>query len=205
MRYVTLPHHRDPMNVDTIVGVRMDKGGWKYYSYDGPPGRWEVVKRGWFWKPYLWRYHGGYYYQKPRITISLTGDDYRYLECKPGEVERFYEDIQKALWDLNHTGPERIVAAAIGRRERNRAWQPGEDPLGYTVWMTYTQPAPARHHHILHSMPMDEAVVGPHEQGFLTSTGRFVTRMEAMGIAVAAGQVKASKVTAPHLFSEDLW
>lgn len=44
-------------------------------------------------------------------------------------------------------------------------------------------------------------------QGFLTSHGRFVDRVEAYKLALAAGQVKASPVEArlPYLFSEDLY
>ena len=47
----------------------------------------------------------------------------------------------------------------------------------------------------------DEQLAGRH-QGFLTSTGRFVDRQEAMKIAVSAGQTAASKT---DLFSEDLY
>lgn len=102
--------------------------------------------------------------------------------------------------NLNVTVPEHIVAAAIRRLEANRG--SGDD----VVMMTYTMPAPARHHHILHAMPaQNDGVVGPEAQGFLTSTGRWVDRQTAMSLAVAAGQVDPSKVRMPHLFSEDLW
>lgn len=40
------------------------------------------------------------------------------------------------------------------------------------------------------------------DQGFLTSTGRYVDRHEGAKIALASGQI--DKAT-PHLFSEDLW
>ena len=42
------------------------------------------------------------------------------------------------------------------------------------------------------------------EQGFVTMSGRFVSREEARDIAIAAGQV-ASTVHRTQLFSEDLY
>lgn len=39
-------------------------------------------------------------------------------------------------------------------------------------------------------------------QGFLTSHGRFLSRDAALGVAKAAGQIRAD---ARHLISEDLW
>lgn len=114
--------------------------------------------------------------------------------CRPGEPARWRDEILAVIAAARDVGVERIVAAAIRRLEMDRAW------------MTYTQPSPARHHHILHSMPPDaNGYTLDVEQGFLTSTGRYVGRREAMGIAVAAGQVSPSKVRSPSLFSEDLW
>lgn len=43
------------------------------------------------------------------------------------------------------------------------------------------------------------------EQGFVTSTGRFVDRKEAAKIALAAGQIKELKYQKETLFSEELW
>lgn len=42
-------------------------------------------------------------------------------------------------------------------------------------------------------------------QGFLTSEERFVTREEALQIALAAGQIKEKKYNKSRLFSEELW
>ena len=69
-----------------------------------------------------------------------------------------------------------------------------------------TLPAPARHGDIIHAIAnsVDRTlwpINGP--QGFITDTGRFVDRKEAMRIAVLAGQVEAGDV--PDLYSEDLW
>lgn len=71
------------------------------------------------------------------------------------------------------------------------------------VWQL---PRPARHHHVL--MALDHVLPGraieAHEQGFMTNTGRYVTRQEAAMIATQAGQV-ATLHAPPQLFSEDLW
>jgi hypothetical protein len=48
-----------------------------------------------------------------------------------------------------------------------------------------------------------QKVVG--DQGFVTSTGRFVDRKEAGRIAIAAGQITALKFQKHDLFSEELW
>lgn len=73
---------------------------------------------------------------------------------------------------------------------------------------TISLPPPARHHTILQSMSIvlkvDAVQVRPENEGFLTSDGRFVNRVEGYYIAWKAGQLKESKVV-PELFSEDLW
>jgi hypothetical protein len=68
----------------------------------------------------------------------------------------------------------------------------------------YSQGIPARHHNIVQDFKLVEV---EHEQGFLTSEGVFVSREEAVKIAVAAGQITLPKKTFPQdeLFSEDLW
>jgi hypothetical protein len=70
----------------------------------------------------------------------------------------------------------------------------------------YSLPAPARHAHVMRWIVIavgSEAVMRA-DQGFVTSTGRFVERVEAGEIAVACGQVE--KLNWPdNLYSEDLW
>jgi hypothetical protein len=70
----------------------------------------------------------------------------------------------------------------------------------------YSVPRPGRHHHVIHHM----ALLGlksrdMNDQGFATSTGRFVGREEAVGIARAADQIKIKTCPADELFSEDVW
>lgn len=75
---------------------------------------------------------------------------------------------------------------------------------GLTISMT----KPNRHHHVLHRvhrMALPEVALAA-TQGFITSTGRFVTRAEARKIAKEAKQIKDDALLHPnHLFSEDLW
>lgn len=85
---------------------------------------------------------------------------------------------------------ERIIAAAI-------------QYLG----VTFSLPQPARHAQVMHSLDL---VLSPESlatacQGFLTSEGRFVNRVQARQIAYMAGQDPRTTGPAHELFSEDLW
>jgi hypothetical protein len=71
----------------------------------------------------------------------------------------------------------------------------------------YSLDPPNRHHHVLWLIA--ERVPGAERpirgvQGFVTSAGRFVGRVEAGQIALAAGQTAALR-WGDELFSEDLW
>lgn len=73
-------------------------------------------------------------------------------------------------------------------------------------------PPPARHHTILQTMSLvmglDATQLGvPENQGFLTSTGRYVGRVEGFHIAQKAGQIihKSGNKDEPTLYSEDMW
>jgi hypothetical protein len=84
-----------------------------------------------------------------------------------------------------------IVAAAV---RRNR--------------LVFSMEAPARHHHILNTMSIQEEIDAlAVEQGFLTSEGRYVDRVEGLAIATLAGQIirRSGGENAKELFSEDLW
>lgn len=91
---------------------------------------------------------------------------------------------------LREKGVEWVQQAAI---------MDGDKP--YAMW------PPNRHHNIIHELArLGRPTPIKGEQGFLTSTDRFVGREEARCIAVSCGQL--TDATAHHhskLFSEDLW
>jgi len=69
-------------------------------------------------------------------------------------------------------------------------------------------PQPARHHNVMQfwRQATGNTYSPYHEQGFLTSKGRFVDRVESRALAIAAGQVVDDDVLHhDQLFSEDLW
>lgn len=94
---------------------------------------------------------------------------------------------------------EHIVAAAIQ--------VPVDVPEGYELELSpvliITKPPPARHHHLMHLYP-ERRLVHAAAQGFITNTGRFVERDEALRLAVAAGQL-VPQGRRTLLYSEDLW
>jgi hypothetical protein len=70
-------------------------------------------------------------------------------------------------------------------------------------------PPPARHHNLLFCYYglKGAPLSGAENQGFLTSSGEFVTRVQAMEIALAAGQpmIEHRSRIDGVLYSEDLW
>ena len=79
--------------------------------------------------------------------------------------------------------------------------------------MIISMASPARHpdvvhklHAVLEAQRADTSFVHLLEQGFVTSTGRYVGRKEAYMIAKEAGQLKDGVGDAPpDLYSEDVW
>lgn len=92
---------------------------------------------------------------------------------------------------------ETIVAVA--HRYHPEEWS--KDPRA--VATIITAPPPARHHNLFAG-----GHLGRHfDDGFITSTGRFVEREEALNVALASGQSMIDHPArhARLLFSEDLW
>lgn len=74
--------------------------------------------------------------------------------------------------------------------------------------ITISLPQPARHSTVLACVSYTlDLKPGREVQGFLTSTGRFVNRIQARHIADIAGQKpgRSGGRDNPELFSEDLW
>lgn len=71
--------------------------------------------------------------------------------------------------------------------------------------LVMSMPRPARHCHIMAAMPARMArAVRPDDQGFLTDTGEFLGREQALDVARHAKQLKR-EVNSFELYSEDLW
>lgn len=103
---------------------------------------------------------------------------------------------------------ETIVAAAIQLAvpEDYKARRFNGEPM-YPDRITITAPPPARHGTLMH--PTFDLTGGAQVEssGFITSTGRYVERAEALQIAIASGQPMIDHPSRhdTHLFSEDLW
>lgn len=65
---------------------------------------------------------------------------------------------------------------------------------------------PGRHHTIINALsrPGGRAIL-PDEQGFLTNEGLFVSRGEALAIAMNAKQIVHKHHSFSELYSEDMW
>ncbi len=86
---------------------------------------------------------------------------------------------------------EKIVSVAIKAKEG----------------LIFSLPKPNRHVDIIRLLflvEIDPLVASNGEEGFLTSEGRFVDRIEAAQIALFSGQV-AALLLPPKLRTEDLW
>jgi hypothetical protein len=137
-----------------------------------------------------------------------------HCECAFGKCTHpGFFDARHVSLDYNITSPsdepETIVAAAV-RIAVSSEWssQIWRDKPVYPSYLTVTAPPPARHHTLMHPLSDDAIRIGPSDQGFLTSKGRYVSREEAMEIVIVSGQPTlpgtVCKSGAP-LFSEDLW
>lgn len=76
----------------------------------------------------------------------------------------------------------------------------------YPDYLIISAPPPARHGTLMHPI-WKNYPVPIEDQGFLTSTGRYVGREEALEIALSSGQPMIDHPSRHKtmLFSEDLW
>jgi hypothetical protein len=89
-------------------------------------------------------------------------------------------------------------------------WIDGETIVAAAICMhknqlVFSLPKPARHCNVMMAAAnLGINVLGNNEQGFLTSTGRFVRRAPARVIAHRAGQI-GETIIGGTFTSEDLW
>ncbi len=133
------------------------------------------------------------------------------LESRDGDIDNRTALAVGALTRPPPSSSETIVAAAIripvADEWRNEMWR-GERM--YPDYLTISAPPPARHPTLMHPFfGYHPKPIGPSEQGFLTSTGRYVDRREAKQIVIASNQPRVADTptwdSLPELYSEDLW
>ena len=101
--------------------------------------------------------------------------------------------LSEDLWSEPEFPRSRIATAAI--RVNGEIW---------------TLPRPARHHHLVETWSRSHRTNGKptriprHDQGFMTTNGRFVDRREEALIAIYSGEIGELRWP-PNLYSEDLW
>jgi hypothetical protein len=124
-----------------------------------------------------------------RLSPNATAELLKRLANMPLAfvVEESPRPVHEVMADCEKRGVEHITGVAI--RVAERVWQ--------LFW-------PCRHCHVLHMLSQTVGDIGEHEQGFVTSTGRFVDRIEGAEVALRAGQT-ARLQWPPSLYSEDLW
>lgn len=112
-----------------------------------------------------------------------------------------------AVVELIGDNMETIVAAAlripVDAKYREQIYR--GQPL-YPDYLIITAPPPARHGTLMHPI-WDKFKIGVDDSGFITSTGRYVGREEALQIALSSGQPMIDHPSRHNtmLFSEDLW
>lgn len=103
---------------------------------------------------------------------------------------------------------ETIVAAAIrlpvADDLRQIVWQ---GVRHYPDYLIISALPPARHPSLMNPLHDKHGIIPSADQGFVTSTGRYVEREEALQIAIGSGQPMIDHPSRHHrwLFSEDLW
>ena len=120
--------------------------------------------------------------------------------CVRVEAQHEWERVQaipQTEWDRRHKAKvdkglaniaERLVGSAIIRGEEMKTWTEGGH---YNIRAAWGDDDPTK------TKPGDR-------EGFVTSTGRFVSRAEAQDVAVASGQLR-SKMGRPLLSSDLNW
>lgn len=161
----------------------------------------------------------------PRDVRSVVPDEspleHFGTRAKGTRVEAFADLPSKTDWDRMEAELEAFRAAEDDRDAEREAIEreataaaSRERIIAAAVQVegvTLSLPIPARHGEVISSadaMHLPEYAIHGAVQGFLTSTGRFVNRVQAKQIAHMAGQPQMRPEHERHqrdLFSEDLW
>jgi hypothetical protein len=151
------------------------------------------------------------------IRVSLEVDHPATSTTTPDERNLEYNAARAKAVELLHAmadGPLSTAAGACGRGgwqlDELEAARPRSDDerIDRAAVLKndriYAVDRPGRHDRAIHACCalLNLKTIGAHEQGFVTTDGRFVGREEAARLAFERGQIKEPKAT---LFSEDVW
>lgn len=157
------------------------------------------------------------------VSVSYDAETGEFTETPPGApipavqsgaVARLRERIE-AWRDSDYMGEELDVDDALLLAEQIEACLPQSEPLPGGVGEAITTAAvragelivtierPGRHGDCINFL--NRYGLDYMDQGFLTTHGRFVDRVEAGKIAVAAGQGAPRPQCNGNIFSEDMW
>lgn len=164
--------------------------------------------------------HGWYHGSLVELGVStLVGESYHFIRCRAAVQDPMYpatepqdppgnyvcREWDRAMWATTRELTRRIREGRSTLEMMERAKEFGVEYItGVAIRQdgrVYQLGWPARHHTILHMLNQTIGL-SEHDQGFLTSLGRYVDRQEAAGLARAAGQTVSQR---QQLFSEDLW
>lgn len=149
-----------------------------------------------------------------------TNPAYYGSRVEGAKVEAFADMPSKTDWDRMEAELEAFRAAEDDRDAEREAIEreataaaSRERIIAAAVQVegvTISLPLPARHGQVLHAainMHLPQNMIHAACQGFLTSTGRFVNRVQAKQIAHLAGQpqMRPESERTKDLYSEDLW
>ena len=141
----------------------------------------------------------------PTTAAKYAGLDWKSLDTAERSI------VTAVTRALNRKHQERESALYATRQEYREAL-PHEEiacaAIKYDDIGVLFLPAPARHHHIMWTrLFIDGESSHPPKanQGFLTTKGRFVDRVEGLKIATARGQIEHKHGNEGELYSEDMW
>lgn len=121
-----------------------------------------------------------------RTTTSKPYEGYACLYGTESAHLRNADDIHRRQQEL-------VVASAV------------RHPVG----IIFAIAKPGRHHHCISAMVTVDAagMEYTHDQGFVTSWGRYLDREDSFNVATAANQIikKSGSLGSDELFSEDVW
>ena len=153
----------------------------------------------------------------PKVLKSIKPEEWPERFYAGKAVVRFPNGVESGSWyskpeERGEATREYVRADIAARAAITEAEEMTERIVAAAVQvggLTISLPRPAGHGEVLALMSEEvngfDPALAAALQGFVTSEGRFVSRVEALKIAHRAGQPFRDTPRPPNLFSEDLW